>query len=121
MSREVTPFASGSRSATTNSAVLSNVPAGAKGVWLVLDITTATAGTLDCKLQRHDPASGKFVDIPGAAWAQKTTTGTSELVVYPGVAETANVSVSDAITDAWRIVATIVTGPFVFSISGYYI
>jgi hypothetical protein len=33
--------------------------------------------------------------IAGAAFAEKTTTGDDELVIYPGVAETANESVSD--------------------------
>ena len=89
------------------------------GVLLSLDITAASGTpTLDIKLQSKDPASGKYNDIPGAAFAQKTTTGQDTLVLYPGVAETANASVSDVLSPVFKAVATIAgtTPSFTFSL-----
>lgn len=120
----VTALASTSRSTTTNSSDMTNP--GARGIWLVLNITAATGSTqtLDCKLQRKEEGvSDVYVDLPDGAWAQASTAGSAELIVYPGVAETANVSVSDALTRTWRAVATFGgTSPvFTFSIAGNYI
>ena len=42
----------------------------------------------------------------GAAFAAQTATGTKMLTIYPGIAETANVSVSDVLPKTWRVVAT---------------
>lgn len=116
-------FASAARTVTANSDAMENRTAA--GVHLVLDVTAAsgTTPTLDVKIQRFDAVSGKWVDLPGGAFAQKTATGTDDLVIYPGVAETANRSVSDVISQVWRAVATIGgTGPsFTFSLGGSYI
>jgi len=81
-----------------------------RGLRLILNNTAVLGGspTLDIKLQTQDPVSKLWIDLPGASFAQKTTaSGLSELVVYPGVAETANVSVSDVLARVWRAVATI--------------
>lgn len=133
MSKAVTVFTSAARTSTTNSAGFT-VPhnSDSNGIWLVLDITAAagTSPTLNCKLQKgvHSvlgSGDSKWVDVQGAAWAEKTTTGTSELIVFPGIAETDNVSVSDCLPpeSTWRIVATIAgTSPsFTFTIGGYYV
>jgi len=79
-----------------------------KGVRVYL-VTTAEAGTstLDLKVQSYNAASGTFVDIPGASLAQMSATGTGTLTIYPGIAETANVSVSDAVGRRIRIVVTL--------------
>lgn len=94
----------------------------ALGLHAVLDITAAsgTTPTLDVKLQRKDRASGKYVDLPGASFAQKTTTGTDDLTVYPGIAETANRSVSDVLAETYRWVAVIAgtTPSFTFTLAG---
>lgn len=119
----VTVLASASRTATANSG--DQLSSGASGIHLVLDVTvvTGTGPTLDVKIQRKDSLSGKYVDLPGAAFAQKAGVGTDDLVVYPGVAETANRSVSDVISEEWRAVATIggTTPDFTFSLAGSYI
>lgn len=113
-------FNSAARTATTNSDPIEG--AGGKGAWLVLDVTAAsgTTPTLDVKLQRYDSVSSSWVDVPGAAFAQQTTTGTNELTVYPGVGETANVAVSDHLGSYYRAVATIggTTPSFTFSLAG---
>lgn len=126
MTKTVTVFASAARTSTTNSAALTKQDsANIRGVYLVLDITAAsgTSPTLDVTIERFDPVSQQFVAMTGAAFAQKTTTGTSELVIYPGIAETANVSVSDVLSSTWRAVATIAgtTPSFTFSLGGEYL
>lgn len=117
---EVVAFSSAARTATVNSLDLVN--RAAKGIRLHLNIT-AIAGTptLDIKLQAK--INGIYIDIAGAVFAQKTGTGTDELVVYPGIAETANESVSDVLPRNWRAVATIAGGTpsITFSLSGQYI
>ncbi len=116
-------FSSAARTTTTNSSDVSKITG--KGVKLYLDITAASGSTptLDLKVQAKDALSDKYFDIVGASFAQKVTTGQDDLVVYPGVAETANRSVSDVMTKTWRIVATIGGGTpsFTFSIGAEYI
>ena len=112
-------FPSAARIATVNSADFDN-DGGWRGAVFSLDITAAsgTTPTLDITIERKDVASGKYNAIPGAAFAQKTTTGQDELVIYPGVAETANESVSDILSTVLRAVATIggTTPSFTFSL-----
>jgi hypothetical protein len=87
----------------------SNIDMGAaRGLLLGLSITAASGSspTLDIKLQRVGP-NGVAIDLPSAALAQKTGTGTDDLVVYPGVAETANRSVSDHCGRMVNVVATV--------------
>jgi len=114
---------SAARTATGNSGAFDS-PADARGVLLTLSITVAsgTTPTLDIKVRRVD-ALGIAVDLPSGAFAQKTATGTDDLIIYPGVAETANRSVSDCIGDSWQIVWTIggTTPSFTFSIGATYI
>ena len=84
-----------------------------RGVRLYLDITTETGtATLDVKLQGRDVASGDWVDVPGAAFAQKSavTTDPVSLTVYPGIAETAGETVSDVLPAWWRVVAVVAGG-----------
>ncbi len=77
---------------------------GKRGIVVTVDITAETGvATLDLKVKRKDQASGKFVDIVGGAIPQQSAIGTTELVIYPGVAETANVSVSDVISEDFQI------------------
>lgn len=86
-----------------------NLPDGYKGAVLVLDIT-AKAGTLthDVKVSYLDEVSGKAVDVPGASFAQKSATGTSQLSIYPGLTASANVAVTQVLTKTLR--ATSVVG-----------
>lgn len=105
---DVTVFASAARTATVNSADITTK--GARGARLHLEVTavSGTSATLDVKLQAK--VGGVYIDIAGAAFSQKLQAGgavTDELVVFPGVAETANESVSDVLPLVWRAVATI--------------
>lgn len=84
--------------------------AGYAGGVFFLDVTntgTGQADTLDVKLKRKDPYSGNYVDLPGGAFSQVTSTGTSNLAVYPGVAETANESVSDVLGSSFKATANV--------------
>lgn len=116
--------ASAARTATGNSGSI-DVAGDCKGMHVVLDITASggTTPTLDVKVQRFDNLSGQWVDLPGAAFAQKTGTGTDDLTIYPGIAETANRSVSDVICEEVRFVWTIggTTPSFTFTLGGTYI
>ncbi|MGH2555474.1 MAG: hypothetical protein ACRDHO_07140, partial [Actinomycetota bacterium] len=60
---------------------------------------SAVAGTTpiaDCKLQMQDPTSGQFLDIDGAAFAQKTAAAIQALSVGPGLAADATGDVRSA-------------------------
>ena len=87
------------------------VPIEAIGLALFVEATddAGTSPTLDIKVQHKPPLSSTYVDLPGASFAQITTTDVRKrLVVYPGVAETNNESVSDVISaHDIRVVATL--------------
>lgn len=121
---QTVPFPSAARAASANGDAMKNRTG--RGVALFLEITavSGTDPTLDVKLQVRDPVANQWHDLPGAAFAQKTGTGRDTLTVYPGVAETANETVSDVLPADWRAVATIGgtdTPTFTFSVAGYYI
>jgi hypothetical protein len=111
-------FPAASVAATTNGVPVATE--GLKGGKFYLKATAVT-GTLDVKIQSLDELTGTWHDIPGGAFAQKSDAATAELVIFPGVAETANVSVSDVLGSPIRAVATIGTGPSVFSLGVYLI
>ena len=101
-------------------------PKTVKGVRVFVDVTAAsgTNETLNIKVQNKDPVSEKYFDMPGAAFVEFTATGQQELVIYPGVGETANVSVSDILNRVWRLVYTIGgtdTPTFTFSVGAEYL
>ena len=106
LNKSVSVFASSARTATENSSDQTND--NARGVRLFLDITAASGSspTLDVKVQTKDPVSDSYVDLTGAAFAQQNSTATLDLVVYPGIGETANRAVSDVLSSVWRVVAT---------------
>lgn len=120
---EVTVFGSAARTVTTNSQDQEN--SACRGVRLYLDVTAASgaAPTLDVKIQTRDHISGTYIDLPGAVFTQKTAASFDDLTIYPGIAETANETVSDVLSGTWRAVATIggTTPSFTFSLSAAYI
>lgn len=121
--REFTLSASAAKTATFTVAHENLYGRGVK-LWVNVTAVTGTTPTLDIKLQGVDPVSEAGFDIPDAAFAQITdATGDQEFILYPGVAATANVSVSDALPLTWQAVCTIggTTPSFTFSIGGCYI
>ena len=82
---EVTVLASAARTATTNSADLTNH--NARGVLVFLDVTVNPGGaeTLLMSVEVKDPISGKYHNLEaGNANAFGGTTGDELIVVYPG-------------------------------------
>ena len=106
MATEFTFLSSLSRTATATSPTLQ--ADDHRGLWMCLDITVAsTTPTLNVKLQRFDAVSDSFIDIPGAAYAEQSATSTTGFTIYPGIAETGDVSVSDHVGDKVRALATL--------------
>lgn len=84
-----------------------DLPDDAKGAIFVLDITAETGtATLDVKIQWYDEVSGKYIDVPGASFAQRSAVGTNALSVYPGLTASANVAVTQCLTKTLRAVRT---------------
>lgn len=98
---------------------------GARGLVLFLNVTAwgGAGATLDVKVQALVNAlsggSAVYMDIPGAAFTQKTQAGgatTDILQVYPHLVESANKKVSFVMPDRYRIVATVGTNTSTFAI-----
>jgi hypothetical protein len=94
---------------------------GAKGVQLFLVSTSSGSGTVTAKIQVKDPASRTWVDLTSAATASQADPGSAYLTVYPGIAETSNVSVSDHLGPSWRVHVTVATASVTFSVGASYI
>lgn len=81
---------------------------GRKGAVVFLDITANTGVfTLDVKIQGYDETAGKWIDVVGAAFAQKSGTGHSVVSIYPGIKETANSEISEILPAQIRAHATL--------------
>ena len=93
----------------------------AKGVDLFVDTTSSGSGTLAVKLQKKDPVSGTWFDVAGATTSTINDPADVNLTVYPGIAETANVSVSDHLGFIWRVHATVATASVTFSVGACYL
>lgn len=98
-----------------------------KGIRLSLNVSAVTSSpTLDIKLQHLPPGldpntNSNWIDITGAAFAQKTGAGSDDLVVYPGITTTASRRVSDVLPRTWRTVATYGgSGTITYSLCGCY-
>lgn len=94
---------------------------GAKGVDIFLVSTSSGGGTVTVKLQKKDPASGTWIDLTSGATAAQADPGSAILTIYPGIAETANVSVSDHLGLIWRAHATVATASVTFSVGAVYL
>lgn len=120
-----TIFASASRAdnAAYTSDEMHNL--SAKGVRLYIKNGTIGSTTLTVKIQVRNPVDNSWIDLPGAVTAALTTDNDANtLTVYPGIAETANVSVSDHLGPSWRVVATLSDGDtdaVTFSIGADYL
>lgn len=93
----------------------------ARGVDIFTNTTSSGSGTLVIKLQKKDPNSGTWFDIAGAASSTINDPADEYLTVYPGIAETANVSVSDHLGLTWRVHATVATAAVTFSVGAVYL
>lgn len=113
---QITVLGSASRPATFNGEDIRN-SGDMAGIKLYLDVTAIT-GTLDVKLQSKDLLSGKYFDIAGASFSQKSGVLQDDLILSENITPIANRAVSQILPDIWRVVCTIVTGPVTFSLGG---
>ena len=93
----------------------------AKGVDIFTDTTTSGAGTVTVKIQKKDPASGTWFDLTSGTGAAIADPANEILTIYPGIAETANVSVSDHLGFIWRVHVTVGTAAVTFSVGACYL
>jgi hypothetical protein len=99
---EVTLLASGARTTTQTGADQTNY--NAKGIVVVLDMTTVGTGSVTLEIQAKDPVSGKYYAVlTGAA---VTTNSTNVYKVHPGLTAAANAVANDMLPRTYRVVVT---------------
>ena len=76
----------------------------ARGVTIVLVTTAIGTGSITLTIQGKDPGSGTYYTL--LAGAAVVTNTTNRYTVYPGLTAAANVTASDVLPNAWRIVIT---------------
>lgn len=87
------------------------------GIRLLINVSDKGAsGTLTVKVQTEDPATGNYLDLPGATTSALASNALTSLTICPSIAETANETISDHIGHKFRIVATVGVNAVVFSI-----
>lgn len=100
---EVQVFASAARTATVNSADLTNH--NGRGVIVVIDVTAiALTPSVTFAIQGKDAESGKYVSILTSVAI--TGTGTTKLEVGPGLTAAANTVANAQLPRTWRVTAT---------------
>lgn len=101
-----TPTASNTVLLTTNGA--DNVNNSGVGAVIVIDVTAIAGGapSVVFKIQVKDPASGKYVDMTGAATTAFAATGTQMLVIHHGITVGANTAIATVMPLLWRVVCT---------------
>lgn len=101
--RDVSILAAGVRAATINSP---DMNLGHEGhAVFTCDITSVPGvDTVTFTVQGKDPVSGKYVDL--LASAAKSTTGTFQLEVGPGIAVAANASANRLLPAVFRVAVT---------------
>ena len=93
----------------------------ARGVDVFVNTTSTTTGTVIVKLQKKDPVSGTWFDMAGATTTTIADPADEYFTVYPGIGETANVSISDNLGIIWRVHATVATAAVTFSVGAVYL
>lgn len=97
-----TLLASAARTVTTSSADQTNN--NAKGLHVVLDVTSAGTGDITLTIEGKDTLSGKYYTL--LAGTNVTTNSTNVYKVYPGLPATANVSANDIVPRTYRVTVT---------------
>ena len=106
--RFIDALASAARTTAAGAATSDEVRAfGRRGIIMRVDLTLdPDTAAITVKLQAKDPISGVWADIPGMTTASIADTGHTVVTMYPGIGETANVSISDCLPDSVRVVST---------------
>lgn len=95
-----TVLASAARTATTDSADLTNH--NGRGVAVDIDVTAIVdTPSVVFHVQAKDPVSGVYVTVLESAAV--VGTGHTRLRVYPGIAAVANLAASDILSRTWRV------------------
>ena len=79
-----------------------------RGVQVGINLTTVTTCSVVFNVQNYDTVSGQYYTLLSSA--ALTTTGFTNLQVYPGVTATANVSLSSVLSRFWRVQAVLTGG-----------
>lgn len=104
---EITALASAARTASTQSADLTNY--NHRGVALTIDVTAiGAAPSITVAVQAKDPLSGKYVTLLTSAAI--VAVSTVRLRVYPGLANVANLAADDLLPRTWRVNVTHANG-----------
>lgn len=90
--------------ATTTQTSAAQINPNARGIKVVLNMTSAGTGSVTLAIQYQDTASGVWITLlTGAA---VTTTSTNVYDVYPGRTAVANVTANDVLPRNWRVQVT---------------
>lgn len=118
---EVTALASAARTTATNSSDLTNY--NSRGVVVVVDVTAGGgggAGGITVTIKGKDTLSGKYSTV--LASAVITTTGTTKLIVYPGLTASANAKADEPLPRLWRVEVTVADATsYTYSVGANYI
>src|SRR5574340_1113816 len=100
-----TPFNDAAAAGTYLSADIPNLSHAGLMVYINITALTGTGPQLVVTIQGKDPVSGQYFTL--LASAALTATGFTRLLIYPGVAATANFSDNDVLPPTWRIQAVV--------------
>jgi len=94
---------------------------GRRGAIVFVDVTLdPDTVSIAVQLQGYDETAEAWYDIPGAVTGAIAAVGHTALHVYPGIGETANVSVSDVLPPQIRAVSTHTGGTtLTYSVQAY--
>lgn len=72
-----------------------------RGAHIVITVSAYTSGNYTAKIQAKDATTGLYYDV--LVGAAISSTGTTVLKIYPGIAVLANGSASDILPVTWRV------------------
>ena len=93
--------------ANGNSADLTNISSRGLSFFVNISAISGASTTLTVKIQAKDPASGNYVDIPGAATVALSAVGIVMVQVGMGLAPVANQAVAAFVPRTYRFVYTV--------------
>lgn len=102
MPEQLTLLASAARTTTQTGSDQEN-DTQAKGIVLVLDVTSAGTGSITLSIQGRTPNGVYYTLLTGAA---VTTNSTNVYRVFPGATAAANAVANDCLPPVWRAVVT---------------
>lgn len=105
-------FTSAARSSGSHTSAAVSIAGNLGGrFYLVASAVTGTAPSVYITVQSLDEGSDTFIDVPSAVSKTLAAAGSTTLSVYPGIAETTNISVSDVLGEVIRVVASVAGSP----------